>query len=362
MKRSAKARKQRRKKAASSANKKVERPAKAKGNPVSGIRETQEARALLEEQLGSLYWWAFNAFKMRGFLNAKALDRSQQENVKSNITAPDRERWRDSKVNKTIFDIGCHRGEDTGYYLYLGYDVVAVDASPDMVEAVTSMFENEIQAGRLVILNYAITASDNETIELNVSEQSLWTSLRPEVASRLNSGKHQITVQTLRLDTLISTYGTPHYCKVDIEGYDAVAVDALKTVQPLPVYISVETECIGEHEIINDQQALETLVRLHEAGYHHFKLVDQSSLTVLSEKPFYGTEKQKGRAEHLMNLKKKHKYDFPLSATGPFGPDLEGEWVDYSFARELLLLHRRSFFEQPNVTNFSFWCDWHATV
>jgi len=71
MKRSAKARKQRRKKAASSANKKVERPAKAKGNPVSGIRETQKARALLEEQLGSLYWWAFNAFKMRGFLMQK---------------------------------------------------------------------------------------------------------------------------------------------------------------------------------------------------------------------------------------------------------------------------------------------------
>ena len=76
---------------------------------------------------------------------------------------------------------------------------------------------------------------------------------------------------------------------MDIEGYDAVAVEALKTVQPLPAYISVETECIGEHEIISDEQALETLVRLHEAGYYYFKLVDQSSLTVLSEKWLYGT-------------------------------------------------------------------------
>ena len=73
MKRSTKTRKQRGKKVAASANKKVERSAKTKGNPVSGIRETREARALLEEQLGSLYWWAFNAFKMRGFIRAKGL-------------------------------------------------------------------------------------------------------------------------------------------------------------------------------------------------------------------------------------------------------------------------------------------------
>jgi len=39
----------------------------------SGIRETEEARALLENQLGSLYWWVFNACKMKGFIRAKAL-------------------------------------------------------------------------------------------------------------------------------------------------------------------------------------------------------------------------------------------------------------------------------------------------
>jgi hypothetical protein len=44
----------------------------------SGIRETEEARALLENQLHSLYWWVFNAFKMRGFTRAKALDELQR--------------------------------------------------------------------------------------------------------------------------------------------------------------------------------------------------------------------------------------------------------------------------------------------
>src|SRR4029453_91723 len=40
----------------------------------SGVRETEEARALLERQLHSLYWWVFNAFKIMVFIRAKALN------------------------------------------------------------------------------------------------------------------------------------------------------------------------------------------------------------------------------------------------------------------------------------------------
>jgi hypothetical protein len=57
---------------------KRERLATTKSRRGSGIRETEEARALLENQLHSLYWWVFNAFKMRGFIRAKALDQLQQ--------------------------------------------------------------------------------------------------------------------------------------------------------------------------------------------------------------------------------------------------------------------------------------------
>jgi hypothetical protein len=33
---------------------------------------------LLENQLHGLYWWVFNAFKMRGFIRAKALHELQR--------------------------------------------------------------------------------------------------------------------------------------------------------------------------------------------------------------------------------------------------------------------------------------------
>jgi hypothetical protein len=42
------------------------------------IRETEEARALLEKQLHSLYWWVFNASKMKGFIRAKGLSEAAE--------------------------------------------------------------------------------------------------------------------------------------------------------------------------------------------------------------------------------------------------------------------------------------------
>src|SRR5204863_9639451 len=57
---------------------KVEQSTAKKSGQGSGIREAEEARALLEDQLHSLYWWVFNAFKMKGFIRAKALDKLQR--------------------------------------------------------------------------------------------------------------------------------------------------------------------------------------------------------------------------------------------------------------------------------------------
>ena len=52
----------------------------------SGIREAEEARALLEDQLGSLYWWVFNAFKLKGFIRAKALDELERRSATGDET------------------------------------------------------------------------------------------------------------------------------------------------------------------------------------------------------------------------------------------------------------------------------------
>jgi len=61
----------------------------------AGIRETEEARALLQGQLHNLYWWVFNACKMKGFIRAKGLHQTagrQLGPVPTNVTSTPPER------------------------------------------------------------------------------------------------------------------------------------------------------------------------------------------------------------------------------------------------------------------------------
>jgi|ERR1700758_5589073 hypothetical protein len=60
-----------------------------KSRRASGIRETDEARVLLEKQLHSLYWWVFNACKMKGFIRAKELDALKRTGANRSETRPE---------------------------------------------------------------------------------------------------------------------------------------------------------------------------------------------------------------------------------------------------------------------------------
>lgn len=52
-----------------------------------------------------------------------------------------------------IYDIGLLDGEDTTYYLFRGYNVVAVDANSLMVEQARLRFAGAIESKRLTLLN-----------------------------------------------------------------------------------------------------------------------------------------------------------------------------------------------------------------
>jgi len=52
-----------------------------------------------------------------------------------------------SRQADLVFDLGFHRGEDTGYYLAMGRRVVAVDASAELIAAGRERFAAELAAG-----------------------------------------------------------------------------------------------------------------------------------------------------------------------------------------------------------------------
>ena len=270
---------------------------------------------------------------------------------------------------KLIFDIGFHKGEDTRYYLYRGYDVVAVDAAPDMIAQGKRMFSKEMDEGRLTLLNYIVAREKDTFPEFYISENSEWSSMRREIAERNGrQAKEVIRLTGKSLRELFNEHGVPYYCKIDIEGNDIIALESLITCEELPAFISVETECLGDNSAPEEHTFL-TLDLLHRLGYRHFKLVDQQTLTVLDKHSFYGNtmvDPWKTNSEYARDIlhvsaSGTHFSEFLEGCSGPFGNDLAGRWVGYEEAKRLIDFHSREH-RKHDLPVWAFWCDWHAAL
>lgn len=283
-------------------------------------------------------------------------------------------------VKNLIYDVGFHLGEDSAFYLHKGYKVIGVDGSPSSVAHAGVKFKQVIDEGRLIMVNKAVTETGEGAVDFYLSEKADWNSTRSEIAGRENQKYEKVVVETTTLRALFDVYGVPYYCKIDIEGNDLQALRSLSGDRDLPAYISCETECSGDNEVVSEEEALETLEVLRELGYNRFKLVDQYDLGVLSKKPYYKVDvDQPGvlfrvsrkmlqmvgynlrHSSILEKLSQRHGFKFEQGCSGPFGEELEGKWISYAEARDVLLFQRESFFRiaWPFKT-YNMWCDWHA--
>jgi hypothetical protein len=61
-----------------------------------------------------------------------------------------------------VFDIGMNNGDDSAYYLWLGFRVVGVDASPVLAETCRQRFSAEISAGNMIVVNAGVAACPGE--------------------------------------------------------------------------------------------------------------------------------------------------------------------------------------------------------
>jgi FkbM family methyltransferase len=269
-----------------------------------------------------------------------------------------------------------------------------------MIAVVNAAFPREVKSKRLILLNHAVSDKDDEDVKFYLSEDPHWNSLDHSLSQRENIGSRGvIMVKTKTLPTLMSEFGVPYYCKMDVQGFDSVLLATMLSREERPTFISVEAECDAKTE----NQLLENLERLHELGYRKFKLVDQATLHVLKpEEKFYRGETGKASRRIDLWLRKLHTklmpgtrfygkstsgpisllrglgrlefnrrilsiklgYYFPIGSSGPFGDDLGSDWLDFQVAREMAPRHRRDYYEAVSSgwdsPSGGFWCDWHA--
>ena len=206
-----------------------------------------------------------------------------------------------------VMDLGVSEGNDTAFYLAKGFKVIAVEADTGMTRRLRTRFAAEIEAGALLLLNFAASDAIGGTLDIyahNTHQGLSGVSKRPDVPDDYTVH----AVPTIDWRTLVAQAGVPRYLKIDIEGGETPflrGMAAQGSPAAMPEFASVEC------------YAFEPIALLRELGYRRFKLVDQN--------PAGGfrlpVPQLEGRSVAAATFK---------HSSGPFGLDVfgAGDWLD----------------------------------
>lgn len=219
---------------------------------------------------------------------------------------------------KIIYDFGSNNGDDIPYYLLNAEKVVAVEANPILCEIISSRFSKEIQEGRVIVENCAITGLFIGFINFYIHEKNdVLSSLIPPIPCDQANWK-MCRVRAIPVCQIIEKYGTPFYIKIDIEGLDHEILDSLAENNIKPEFISAESHKIEVLTILSER-----------LGYNKFKLVEGRTLS----------KNYRNRFIYSSINQCILRYSFPHHSAGPFGEDIDGFWLskesfeDFLYAR-----------------------------
>lgn len=169
--------------------------------------------------------------------------------------------------NDLIFDLGFHNGTDTAFYLSKGFKVVAIEANPELINDGLIRFKNEIDTGKLILLNNAIADKPGDSINFYIHPtKTEWSSCIQTKAESDGSQARLASVITTTLLQLCDEFGTPTYVKTDIEGHDITVAQQLFLLKDKPSYVSFET---------SKQDYAGIFSWLYVSGYKSFQLQNQ---------------------------------------------------------------------------------------
>lgn len=119
-----------------------------------------------------------------------------------------------------MFDIGANRGDAVLSGLNKGYEVVALEPAPKVF---LELVKNFLYNPNVVPLKFAVSDQDYQFLEFYEAIEDGLSSLNRDWLTSEKfpyNGKSFRTIKcnSITVDTLISTYGTPDLVKIDVEG------------------------------------------------------------------------------------------------------------------------------------------------
>jgi FkbM family methyltransferase len=248
---------------------------------------------------------------------------------------------------KLIYDIGAHNGSDTEFYLKKGFKVIAIEPNPHSCKDIIKRLASYLASEQLILREYAV--SDENELSLWIHKNHTdWASVNPNWNSKYPDEIEEILVDGCSIETHYHMYGRPYYCKIDIEGQDAMCIRQFKGLA-LPDYMSAELLTMNN---ITDgtENPLDVIQAFLEIGYTKFQIVDQGKnhLTKCPNPPLEG--------EYV-------DYKFNGYCSGLFGKELPDKWIG---VEDILLQYIHYFYGKPNCCGASLdqgsWYDLHCKL
>jgi FkbM family methyltransferase len=158
--------------------------------------------------------------------------------------------------NDLVFDVGANVGNRVEAFIACNAKVVAVEPQPSCVDILKQKFQNRIN-----IENIGLSETPGE-LEMHISTDSTISSFSKDYIENTKdrfkysqyTGSIKVPVSTL--DLLIDKYGTPRFCKIDVEGFE---LNVLKGLHKQVPYLSLEY-CVPELK----QNLVECLTYVHQ--------------------------------------------------------------------------------------------------
>jgi FkbM family methyltransferase len=170
----------------------------------------------------------YMSLKRMLFLNKKekkieAWNKENRINFYKNLVRP----------GNLCFDVGANIGNRTEVFLNLGAKVVAIEPQKSCIDILLEKF------GKEIIIEKVGLGPEISEMEMFIADESTISTFSKEFIEktkdnkfRHNSWNQKISIPITTLDILISKYGTPDFCKIDVEGFEPEVLKGLSKAIP----------------------------------------------------------------------------------------------------------------------------------
>ena len=171
------------------------------------------------------------------------------------------------KPGDLVFDIGAHVGDRISSFRRIAALVIALEPQPLLQRALRLIHGND--PGVILVPAAAGPEISAQTLHINTQNPMVSTLSSAFLVEALGAEGWQdqnwdttLTVPTITLDRLITTFGPPAFIKIDIEGYEDEALRGL--TQPVPA-LSFEFTTIARDVA---QRCLKTVTALGDYSFN----------------------------------------------------------------------------------------------